>query len=279
MVGTPEVPRVGRDVASPCAFKAWRREKPPIARLLEEATDVNKRISALQALAVFSLPTVAEQRGLFLHMVAASLGSAPLVGRSSGSRVCSEPRPSLAELRRTQDRVPFIYAPVTSIASTSARGPWEGHRFRLAFSAARGNNQSLAAAALTAGMYRAGGAAPCELQGGEGPVDPSDIPWAHVMVAVMRRFSSHVGGEDAPHDSAAATFRFLLGIAAQRPWCAVMDFPLGFRSSQDGAPWRLLQGILLELGYVVDAVEVCPSRCLECTWVCAREPAVGCRGS
>ena len=279
MVGTLEVPRVGRDVDTPCAFKAWRRDKPPIARLLEQATDVSRRISALQALAVFSLPTVAEQRGVFLHMIAASLVAAPLVGRSSDSRVCSEPRPSLAELRRTQDRVPFIYAPVTSIASTSARGPWEGHRFRLDFSTAMGNNQSLAAAALTAGMCRVGGAAPFGLQGDVGPVDPSDIPWAHVMVAVMRRFPSHVEEEDAPHDSAAATFRFLLGISAQRPWCAVMDFPLAFRSSQGGAPWRLLQGILIELGYVVDAVEVCPSRCLECTWVCAREPDVGCRGS
>jgi hypothetical protein len=39
-------------------------------------------------------------------------------------------------------------------------------------------------------------------------------------------------------DAAHATLQVVLAMAAQRPWCAVFDCALSFRSAQGGAPWR-----------------------------------------
>jgi hypothetical protein len=61
--------------------------------------------------------------------------------------------------------------------------------------------------------------------------------------------------------------RAVLVVAAQLPWCAVLECATGFERVQQGAPWRLLQGVLHALGYDVEVQAVCPSHCLNGSWV------------
>jgi hypothetical protein len=199
------------------------------------------------------------------------------VGKASAQHACTAPRPSMAELLQTQKKVPFIYAPAASTASTSERGPWEGHRYALSFGSLGGSESSLAAAALDAGMLATQEPTLARPEG----VDPHDLPWAHVIVARLSLdFSSQAEkGGGKQFDTAAATLRAVHVIAVQRPWCAVFDFAPSFRAAQAGAPWRLFEGMLCELGYVADAFEVCPSACLDCSWVGSLAPSHGCRGT
>jgi hypothetical protein len=160
----------------------------------------------------------------------------------------------MAELLQTQKKVPFIYAPAASTASTSERGPWEGHRYPLSCGSLGGAESALASAAVEAGML----ATHALRFARAGDVDPQDLPWTHVILARLSLdFSSPTElGAGKQFDAAAATLRAVLVIAVQRPWCAVFDFAPTFRAAQAGAPWRLFQGMLCELGYVVDAFEV-----------------------
>lgn len=262
------------------AFKAWTRPKPRVVNLLEAATDVHRRVAALRALDAFRMPTSGERRQRFLDAIAMSLDVAPQVGRATDAHVCTEPRPTTAELRQTQVKVPFIYVPAESTASTSARGPWEGCRDRLRFSVVGGGQSALVEAACAAGLRRSQRATG-QGQGAGGECDPQDVPWAHVMIARMSvdRDSPVVRDTGVRFDTAGVTMRALLAVAAQRPWCCVFDFAPTFRSAQEGAGWRLFEGVLHELGYVVDSVVLCPSVCLEATWAGAREPAHGCQGT
>jgi hypothetical protein len=82
-----------------------------------------------------------------------------------------------------------------------------------------------------------------------------------VMVARLPCHQDLQAGSDVVRfDAAHATVHAVLAIAAQRPWCAVFDCALSFRSAHGGAPWRLFEGLLHAIGYSVDAVVVCPSQ-------------------
>ena len=263
----------------PGAFKNWSRPKPHMVPILEAAIDPHLRVAALRALAVFRMPRPRELRQRFLSQVAISLGRASAVGQATSAHVCSELRPTIAALRQTQVKVPFIYAPAESVASTSARGPWEGSRYRLSCSVLGGGHSALEEAARAAGLRRAHSTSGWrDLQGGE--VDPVDVPWAHVMIARSSPLHHATKPSDSVRfDAAGATLRSVLAVAAQRPWCAVFDFATAFRAAQGGEEWRLFEGMLHELGYVVDSVVLCPAVCLEATWAGARVPLHGCQGT
>jgi hypothetical protein len=255
----------------PGAFKPWARPKPRIAALLEAAANVDLRVAAMRALTAFSAPSVAELRSAFLQKVAGSLGRAPEVGKEDCPHSYAAPAPTMEILRQAQERRPFIYTPVVTSASTAARGPWEGSRAPLRCVSVSGGFSPLLSAAAEAGVMPVEENEASSLATGHTLLDPQEFPWAHVLLV------PHIIHPSA--DTAAVTMRALLIMAVQRPWCAVFDFSPRFRLAQDGAPWRLFQGLLTELGFVVLAVEICPSSCVDFDWVSAATPPRGCRGT
>jgi hypothetical protein len=236
-------------------FRTWPREKPRLASLLEAALDVRRRVPAMRALQGFSMPSVSSMRERFIQTLQDCLRDAPAVGKLSDARDCASPPPSMEVLRQTQVKVPFIHTPVVSAASTATRGPWEGCRDRLTFSNLAGAHSPVAGAAVMAGL-REVWRTPVEQAGqAAGCADPMDSPWMHVLVARLSvaRTSAEVDLLALDPDVAASTLRAVLFITAHRPWGAVLGASPGFVSAQAGAPWRLLQGMLHEAGYVVDA--------------------------
>jgi hypothetical protein len=111
-------------------------------------------------------------------------------------------------------------------------------------------------------------------------VDPMDLPWVHVLLggACCQPFS-RIGKQLAWRDDRAyTTLRLLHNVAAMRPWVLVSENVEAQTTIHDGGVWTLITGVLHSLGYTVQPVNVCPSRCLEGFRTNSHVPPKACSG-
>ena len=134
------------------AFKAWPRPKPPVVVLLEAVSLRGCRTEAVQALQKIEMPTAEDRRQEFLLAVAACVASVPGVTAPVEAAAPMEGGPSMARLRDSQLKRPFINAPAPSTASSAERGPWEGFRGRLSVGCIGRRDDPILEAAGLAGL-------------------------------------------------------------------------------------------------------------------------------
>jgi hypothetical protein len=90
-------------------------------------------------------------------------------------------------------------------------------------------------------------------------VDPTDLPWVHVVVGgpECQPFSGANRNARGWQDERAYTFlRAIHIIAVQLPWVAWLENVAQIQEAQGGVVWKLIKHTLEAVGYVVTAHEV-----------------------